>query len=701
MASKNIKGITIEIGGNTTKLQDALKGVDKQVYSLNSDLKSLNQALKLDPKNTELLAQKQDVLKKNIQATTERLNTLKEAQKQMGNYNSLTEEQKANYRALSVEIAKSENALKSMNTEMKKTNGVDFSKVQAGLKKVGNVALDVSKKMLQISAAVGGALAGVVAAGVKSYAELESASKGAQRLFGEAFDEVKKNAGEAYKSLGLSAKDYYDQVNTYAVGLKTALGGNEKEAAKLANDILIAQSDIVAATGASQDAVQNAFSAVMRGNFTMIDNLRLGIKGSKEGMQEVINKTNEWNKANGNATNYQMGNYADMQKALVDYVKMQGIAGTAQKQMASTINGSISMMKAALDNFLNGSGSPEQLAETISNVLKNIGNAITTLAPSILSGVVSLITDLLPQISKMIVDMVPQLLDAITEMINNILDYVSNNTEELSKTISELVKSIVLFITENLPKIVEIALEIVVALAEGIAENIDVLIPAIIQCIVKIIEVVIKSLPKIIEAGLKLIGGLVSGILKGDGEIIKAVKSIISSIRDAFLGLPSKAKDWGKDMIQGLINGIKGMINKVGDAVKGVANKIKNFLHFSRPDEGPLREYEKWMPDFIGGLAEGINKSSYMVKNAANRLAENMSNIMSVDNIVSDVNSAMRGLNAGIENSVNPIINPTANTNPLIIQIENFNNNSESDIQSLAQKLEFYRKNTALARGGK
>lgn len=701
MASKNIKGITIEIGGNTTKLQDALKGVDKQVYSLNSDLKSLNQALKLDPKNTELLAQKQDVLKKNIQATTERLNTLKEAQKQMGNYNSLTEEQKANYRALSVEIAKSENALKSMNTEMKKTNGVDFSKVQAGLKKVGNIALDVSKKMLQISAAVGGALAGVVAAGVKSYAELESASKGAQRLFGEAFDEVKKNASEAYKSLGLSAKDYYDQVNTYAVGLKTALGGNEREAAKLANDILIAQSDIVAATGASQDAVQNAFSAVMRGNFTMIDNLRLGIKGSKEGMQEVINKTNEWNKANGNATNYQMGNYADMQKALVDYVKMQGIAGTAQKQMASTINGSISMMKAALDNFLNGSGSPEQLAETISNVLKNVGTAITKLAPSILSGVVSLIKDLLPQISKMIVDMVPQLLDAITDMIDNILDYVSNNTEELSKTISELVKSIVLFITDNLPKIVEIALQIVVALAEGIAENIDVLIPAIIQCIVKIIEVVIKSLPKIIEAGLKLIGGLVSGILKGDGEIIKAVKSIISSIRDAFLGLPSKAKDWGKDMIQGLINGIKGMINKVGDAVKGVANKIKNFLHFSRPDEGPLREYEKWMPDFIGGLAEGINKSSYMVKNAANRLAENMSNIMSVDNIVSDVNSAMRGLNAGIENSVNPIINPTANTNPLIIQIENFNNNSESDIQSLAQKLEFYRKNTALARGGK
>ena len=81
MASKNIKGLVIEIGGNTTKLEAALKDVNKVVYSTNSELKQLNQALKLDPKNTELLAQKQDVLRKNIQATTERLETLKEAQR--------------------------------------------------------------------------------------------------------------------------------------------------------------------------------------------------------------------------------------------------------------------------------------------------------------------------------------------------------------------------------------------------------------------------------------------------------------------------------------------------------------------------------------------------------------------------------------------------------------------------------------------
>ena len=93
MAS-NIKGITIKIGGETTELQKALKDVNKQVYSLNSDLKNLNQALKLDPKNTELLAQKQDVLKRAIEESTNKLNQLKLAQQQMGSYSKLTDEQK-------------------------------------------------------------------------------------------------------------------------------------------------------------------------------------------------------------------------------------------------------------------------------------------------------------------------------------------------------------------------------------------------------------------------------------------------------------------------------------------------------------------------------------------------------------------------------------------------------------------------------
>ena len=88
---------------------------------------------------------------------------------------------------------------------------------------------------------------------------------------------------------------------------------------------------------------------------------------------------------------------------------------------------------------------------------------------------------------------------------------------------------------------------------------------------------------------------------------------------------------WGKDMIQGLIDGIKGMIGKVGNAVKGVADKITSFLHFSRPDEGPLAEYESWMPDMVQGLSDSLKKASPDLINQTKALASGMSDVLNID----------------------------------------------------------------------
>ena len=183
MASKNIKGITIEIGGNTTKLEQALKDVNKVVYSTNAELRNLNQALKLDPKNTELLSQKYDVLKRNIEETEKRLQTLKLAQKQMGDYSKLTDQQKSSYNALSLEIAKSEKSLLGMKEQLKESSSIDLSALKSGLQAIGSVAASVLKKVLEITAAITGALAGLVAMGVKSYAEYEQQVGGIEAVF--------------------------------------------------------------------------------------------------------------------------------------------------------------------------------------------------------------------------------------------------------------------------------------------------------------------------------------------------------------------------------------------------------------------------------------------------------------------------------------------------------------------------------------
>lgn len=219
---------------------------------------------------------------------------------------------------------------------------------------------DVLKANLASGAIIAGVkkLAGVVAdvgkAAYTSYSRYEQLAGGAQLMFGDAYDFVAEKARNAYKTVQMSQNDYLQQVNGFATGLKTALGGNVQAAAELADKVITAEADVVAATGNTQEAVQNAFNGIMKSNYTMLDNLQLGITPTKEGFQQLIDKVNEWNAENGEATAYTIDNLADCQAALVDYIEMQGLAGYAANEAADTIEGSTASMKAAWQNLATG-----------------------------------------------------------------------------------------------------------------------------------------------------------------------------------------------------------------------------------------------------------------------------------------------------------------------------------------------------------
>lgn len=748
MANK-LKGITIGIGADTTELTKALKDVNSVISKSNTELKDLNKALKLDPKNTELLAQKQEVLKNNISATTERLNKLKEAQEQMKSAGVVTEEQKESYRALSVEIAKSESALKQMNTELKNTTKIDLSKLKDGLKKVGEIALDVSKKLVEvtakISAVVGGALASVVGLGVKSYASLEQNIGGIQKLFGDSADELIKKSQEAYKTAGLSANQYMETATSFSASLLKGLGGDTQQAVALTDRAIRDMSDNANTFGSSMEEVMNVYKALSKEQYSTLDNLRLGYAGTKEGMKQLIADASQYKDIQeelGITVDASSMSFDNMINAISVIQSKMGIAGTTTKEAEGTISGSLNMMKASFDNFLNGSGSPEALSESIMSFLKNIAGAIKKLAPSILKGLVGLIKDLVPQVIKLIMDLLPELASALTDLIDSLLDMVTNNQDKLQETITNIINTIVLFFTENLPKVLEIAIQLVVTLAKGIAEAVPTLVPAIVECLVtmvntlvenlpllidtaielimalaealldnldiilmaivdaivgiiecldeelpkiedkipelieKIVQTLIKLIPKLLEALIKIIEALLKFIVNsysrwiekgkeilgklGEGlkeaipKVIEKIKELIGKIAEKIGELPGKAIQWGKDMIQGLIDGIKGMIGNVGKAVKGVADKIASFLHFSKPDEGPLHEYQTWMPDFVEGLAKGIRQSSHLLEDASLGLADDMSS-----SILGSTSRALKGLNAGINSSLNPNINPS------------------------------------------
>lgn len=126
------------------------------------------------------------------------------------------------------------------------------------------------------------------------------------------------------------------------------------------------------------------------------------------------------------------------------------------------------------------------------------------------------------------------------------------------------------------------------------------------------------------EKAVEAFRKMVSGIGEKLSSLGSTVQSGFQSAIDFITSLPGKALEWGKDFIQGLIDGIKSMISKVTDAVKDVADKIRSFLHFSRPDEGPLREYETWMPDFMDGMAKGIYSNIPKIERAIRAVSGTM-----------------------------------------------------------------------------
>ena len=752
MAS-NIKGITIEIGGNTSKLQDALKGVNKTIYSCNSELKQLNQALKLDPKNTELLAQKQDVLKKNIEATTSKLNDLKTAQKQMGDYNSLTEEQKENYRALSVEITKTESNLKGLNNELKETKNIKLEHLKEGFEKFANAA----KKAAEVAAASIAAIGAAAVATAKKIWNLakETADYG---------DTIEKNS----QKVGLSMKSY--QQWDYAMnlagtsmadctnGLKTLTNtfddanNGSKSAEEKFKRLGLSLDDLKGKSreevfGETVKALQNISDETTK---AALANDMFGKSG--QNLLPLFNQTNEeTEKLLQEAEKYGMVMSDDAVKASAEFedslTKLKGTLNGVKNGLMGDFLPSLTMVMDGLSDIFAGvEGGSDKLKSGIDGILGNVDQMIpkvidflSTIADVVLKnapmiieslakGILNAIPKLLPTISKVIISIVQSLTKMLPDIlkmgIQVILELAKGIAEALPELIPAIVDAVLLMVEtliDNIDLLIDAAIQLIIGLAEGIIKALPKLIekaPVIIQ---KLVEALIRNLPKLIEAAIQLVIMLAKGIMDNLGPLLKACVEIIGAIVKGIVDSLGKifevgAKIIGK-IIEGIGNAIKDLWDWAKDLPKKIADKIgegfsaifdagKNLI------SGLIDGMKKGWESLKGGVADVGNSIVDFTKNLfgihspskvmRDQIGKNLGLgiIEGIEETEKEVNLAMSQLASGIDASVNPTINPTANSNPFIIQIENFNNTRESDIEQLAQELEFYRRNSALAKGG-
>lgn len=432
------------------------------------------------------------------------------------------------------------------------------------------------KNGLATAAKVGAAAVGAAATGIavlmknalNNYAEYEQLVGGVDTLFKDSSAKVQEYAANAYKTAGLSANEYMDTVTSFSASLLQSLGGDTEAAADMANVAITDMSDNANKMGTDMASIQNAYQGFAKQNYTMLDNLKLGYGGTKEEMQRLIDDANALNAAQGKYTNYSIESYADIVSAIHDVQVEMGIYGTTADEASTTIQGSVSSMKAAWVNLLVG------IADDNAN--------FKTLTEQFVDSLVTVGENIIPRINIII--------QGLTQLIT-----------EASQTIIPLAVQILL---ENLPSIVAAGMDLIIALVSGILDNIDMLIDCVLEMVDVIVDKLIDNLPKLIDGGIRLIAALANGLIRAIPNLVSKIPQIISSIVKGLIsGIPA-IFDVGKDIVEGLWHGIKNMgswvSGKVKDFFGGIVGGVKDFLGIHSPS--------KVFAGIGGFMAEGLGE---------------------------------------------------------------------------------------------
>ena len=670
MASKNLKGLTLQIGGDTTELSKALKKPDKDISDLQSKLKSVNQMLKFDPSNTELLAQKQRLLKEQITATEDKLKLLKETQKQFvtegGNVDS------KQYIALEQEIQKAESALKRLNFET--------SNVSANMQAFGEKAKQVGDKFTSVGKEVSKASAVAVGAGVASYKAwsevddaLDSVAAGTGAT-GKKLESLQQTAKDVYTSMPVDIKatgQAVADINTrlglqgdalenatrqfmkYSEVNKSDVSTSIETVAKAMNDANIPTSELNSVldelTSASQesgltvDTLAEALSqngVQMRAlGFNTQETIALLATMEKNGVNSSVVLTG-MKKAMANYTNagkdanVELGNlFQGIQDGTVSASDAMDVFGTKAgaslyqyiqegklnyQDLLKVLQDSNGQLDASYEAMLD----PMDQAKVAMNNLKQVGADLFDQIQATLAPMIQALAENLQRFSQWFSTLDPnvQQFIVIVGLVVAALGPVLIFIGQICTGVSQIIE-IVGFLGEFLAPVFS-------AIGSGLSALWGLILAnpviAIVVGIIAVIALLWTKCEWFRNGVTNLINNIRDGFKNGWGKIKNIWTNAIDGIKNKFSSMIQEAKKWGSDFIEGFKRGILGRIKSLFSAITSIPKKIRKLLHFSRPDEGPLRDYETWMPDMMDGLSKGIRDNTYKVEDEMKSLASKM-----------------------------------------------------------------------------
>ena len=505
------------------------------------------------------------------------------------------------------------------------TNDINPGVTSSG-KSAGSSFTSGFKKALGITTVVFAAAATIVGklteSAIEAFAEYEQLSGGVEKLFGDAADAVIANADEAYKTAGLSANDYLETVTNFSASLISSLGDDTQAAVDYADVAIQDMSDNANVFGTDIASIQNAYQGFAKGNFTMLDNLKLGYGGTKTEMERLIEDANRVKEANGEMADLSIDSFADIVEAIHIMQEQMNISGTTAEEASTTIQGSINAMKGAWDNLLVGlaagdqdigqlmsnlfetifgveDGTGERIGGVLNNILPRVSAVLSSLStevrkylpeivgyiPTILEEVlpdliknaaalVSAFVEALPGILDVFVQQIPLLMQSIGDALIQGLGSLTENLPAMADSLSGALSAVLTYVSENADALISAAADFLsTLLTEGIgilAENTDELAKAFLAVIKALIKAAFEH-PELVAAiiGMKAISSLGGTIITALGTALSNGKATLAkSIGDLVSGAFSSPTT-GKTVTQTAAAGGTSVMSKVAGFLTG------------------------------------------------------------------------------------------------------------------------------------
>ena len=503
------------------------------------------------------------------------------------------------------------------------------SKLAPTIKGLGTL---IGASVVAGTAVATGAVVKFVSDATKSFAEFEQLEGGLSAMLKGNADDIARvmdTSKRAYKDLQMSQNEYLTSFeNSYAI-VKNSIS-DTGDAIQTTNDMLQITADLYNSYGGDTEYYANAINWALKGTYSYLDNLNIGIVGTKEGFQAAAEKCGYLDKTVDQLTSDEK---IDIIK---QFAQESGAWGRSMDEASTTITGSLNMVKASWSDLINEFGKKDgDIAGAFDNLMSSADAFITNILP-VLERVLDSVAQYLPQIIEKIGAMLPSL-------VQQLVPPIVQSAVAVFKALINALPQILTSLVDALPVIITALIEGLVQIVDALAENIDTLIPQIIEAILDIIPVLIENAPLFLEAGVKLLIGLTKGIINSIPVLVSSTKKVGIAMLNYLKSLPAETLKIGGMLIKGLWEGISNHVQWVVNKIKGMGNSILKAVKNIFGVHSPSTEFE-----FIGrmnmiGLQEGmeglqpeIQKTIDSMFNLSPSLTGSMNNTLSPNIIVNN-----------------------------------------------------------------